>query len=194
MLLEDPLVSKSLSFVREYFYNSSYVNNDKEIPNFFSSNWKYENHNIYIEYVFATKNYKNLKINLYKMIINHNETESKSYNHDIEGAWKIILFEKMEPKQQLLMDDLRLNQFNKMIDKWITKGDKYKILKINNTSYFEKINQIQKSNAYICSVLMTLKENNNIDENVISEDFLIEEEISSGTMSLRHVIYRNPNL
>ena len=35
MLPEDPLVSESLSFVREYFYNSSYVNNDKEIPNFF---------------------------------------------------------------------------------------------------------------------------------------------------------------
>ena len=194
MLYEDPLVYESWTFAREYYYNSPYVDNDKEICYFFSSNWKYENHNIYIEYVFATKNYKNLKINLYKMIINHNETESKSYNHDIEGAWKIILFEKMEPKQQLLMDDLKLNQFNKMIDKWITKGDKYKILKINNTSYFEKINQIQESNAYICSVLMTLKENNNIDENVISEDFLIEEEISSGTMSLRHVIYRNPNI
>ena len=165
-----------------------------QICYFFSSNWKYENHNIYIEYIFATKNYKNLKINLYKMIINHNETESKSYNHDVEGAWKILLFEKMEPKQLLLNDDLRLSQFNKMIDKWITKGDKYNILKIDKVSYFEKINQIQESNAYICSIFLTSKENNNIDdENVISEEFLIEEEISSGQMSLRHVIFRNPN-
>ena len=194
MLYEDPLVYESWTFAREYYYNSSYVDNDKEICYFFSSNWKYENRNIYIEYIFATKNYKNLKINLYKMIINHNETASKSYNHDVEGAWKILLFEKMEPKQLLLSDDLRLNQFNKMIDKWITKGDKYKILKIDKVSYFEKINQIQESNAYICSIFLTSKENNNIDEeNVISEEFLIEEEISSGKMSLRHVIFRNTN-
>ena len=195
MLQEDPLVSESLSFVREFFYNSSYVNNDKEIPNFFSSNWKYENHNIYIEYIFATKNYQNLKINLFKIIINHNETESKSYKHDIEGAWKILLFEKIEPKQKLLNDDFRLNQINKIIDKWITKGDRYQILKINNVLYFEKINQVQENNAYICSVLLMKKGNDNInDENVFSEDYLIEEEISSGIMSISLVAYRNPNL
>ena len=95
MLKEDPLVSESLSFVREFFYNSSYVNNGKEIPNLFSSNWKYENHNIYIEYIFATKNYQNLKINFFNIIINHNETESKSFKHDIEGTWKILIFEKI---------------------------------------------------------------------------------------------------
>ncbi len=42
--------------------------------------------------------------------------------------------------------------------------------------------------------------NNEYDEdkndnsgNIITEDFLIEEEISTGTMALRHVIFRNPN-
>ena len=140
-----------------------------------------------------------MKINLYKIIINHNETESKSYKYGEEGAWKVLLFEKMDSNQNLLIDDQRFGQFSKMIDKWITKGDKYKILKIKDISFFEKINQVQESNAYICSVFLTLKENNevNISENsnnIISEDFLIEEDISTGEMSMRYVIYRNPNI
>ena len=152
MLYEDPLVYESWTFTREYYKNSSYIDNDKEICYFLSSNWKYENKIIFIEYIFATKNYKTLKINLYKIIINHDETQFKSYKHDIEGAWEVIVFEKMEPQQKLLINDQRFSQFNKMVDKWITKGQKYKILKINDISYFEKINQIQESNAYICSV------------------------------------------
>ena len=149
MLYEDPLVYESWTFTREYYKNSSYIDNDKEICYFLSSNWKYENKIIFIEYIFATKNYKTLKINLYKIIINHDETQFKSYKHDIEGAWEVIVFEKMEPQQKLLINDQRFSQFNKMVDKWITKGQKYKILKINDISYFEKINQIQESNAYI---------------------------------------------
>ena len=198
MLYEDPLVYESWTFTRELYYNSTYVDNDKEICYFFSSNWKYENHNIYIEYIFATKNYKNLKINLYKVIINHDETVSKSYKHDNEGAWNVILFEKMNPQTKLSIDSVKLNQFNKMIDKWITKGQKYKMLKINEISFFEKINQIQQANAYICSVtLRKIDENQNNDSddnNIINEDFLFEEEISSGIISIRHVIYRNPNI
>ena len=194
MLYEDPLVFESWSFTLEYYKNSSYIDNDKEICYFLSSNWKYENHNVFIEYIFATKNYKNLKINLYKIIIKHDETLTKSYNHDIEGAWEVLLFEKMEPKSKLLADDKKFGQFNKMVDKWITKGDKYKILKINDISFFEKINQIQGSNAYICTALLTLKNNNDENNDIISEDFLFEEEISSGDISIRHVIYRNPNI
>ena len=195
MLYEDPLVYESWTFTREYYKNSSYIDNDKEICYFLSSNWKYENKIIFIEYIFATKNYKTLKINLYKIIINHDETQFKSYKHDIEGAWEVIVFEKMEPQQKLLINDQRFSQFNKMVDKWITKGQKYKILKINDISYFEKINQIQESNAYICSVSMILKDENqnNENNNIINEEFLFEEEISTGTISMRHVIYRNPN-
>ena len=194
MLYEDPLVFESWTFTLEYYKNSSYIDNDKEICYFLSSNWKYENHNVFIEYIFATKNYKTLKINLYKIIIKHDETLSKSYNHDIEGAWEVLLFEKMEPKSKLLADDLKFGQFNKMVDKWITKGDKYKILKINDISFFEKINQIQESNAYICTALLALKNNDDQNNDIISEDFLFEEEISSGDISIRHVIYRNPNI
>lgn len=195
MLYEDPLVYESWTFTREYYKNSSYIDNDKEICYFLSSNWKYENKIIFIEYIFATKNYKTLKINLYKIIINHDETQFKSYKHDIEGAWEVIVFEKMEPQQKLLINDQRFSQFNKMVDKWITKGQKYKILKINDISYFEKINQIQESNAYICSVSMILKDENqnNENNNIINEEFLFEEEISTGTISMRYVIYRNPN-
>ena len=194
MLYEDPLIFESWTFTLEYYKNSSYIDNDKEICYFLSSNWKYENHNVFIEYIFATKNYKNLKINLYKIIIKHDETLTKSYNHNIEGAWEVLLFEKMEPKSKLLADDQKFGQFNKMVDKWITKGDKYKILKINDISFFEKINQIQESNAYICTALLTLKNNNDENNDIISEDFLFEEEISSGDISIRHVIYRNPNI
>ena len=197
MIYEDPLVYESWTFTRELYNNSSYIDNDKEICYFLSSNWKYENHNVFIEYIFATKNFKNLKINLYKVIINHDETVSKSYNHDIEGAWNVILFEKMEPQTQLFIDSLKITQFNKMIDKWINKGKKYKMMKINNISFFEKINQIKQSNAYICSVsLKIIDENQIIDDNnkIIIEDFLIEEEISSGDISMRYVIFRNPNL
>ena len=194
MLPEDPVVYESSSFVREYYKNSTYIDNDKEICYFLSSNWKYENRNVFIEYIFATKNYKNLKINLYKIIIKHDETLTRSYNHDIEGAWEVLLFEKMEPKLQLLADDQKFGHFNKMVDKCITKGDKYKILKINEISFFEKINQIQESNAYICTSLLTLKNDNNESNEIISEDFLFEEEISSGSISIRHVIYRNPNI
>ena len=195
MLYEDPLYYESWTFTRELYQNSSYIDNDKEICYFLSSNWKYENHNIFIEYIFATKNYKNLKINLYKVLINHNETESKSYKHDIEGAWKVLVFEKMEPQRKLLNNDERFNQFNKMVDKWISKGQKYKMMKVNDISFFEKINQVQEINAYICTVSLTTQNDDDKNEdNIITEDFLIEEEISSLTMSLRHVIYRNPNL
>ena len=68
-------------------------------------------------------------------------------------------------------------------------------MKINNVLYFEKINQVQENNAYICSVLLMKKWNDNIDdENAFSEDYLIEEEISSRTMSISLVAYRNSNL
>ena len=62
--------------------------------------------------------------------------------------------------------------------------------------YFEKINQIRESNAYICSVALSLinpiQTNNNYEE--IIEEFLIEEDVNTGKKSLRYVIYRNPNL
>ena len=193
MIYEDPLVYESWTFTREFYQNSSYIDNDKEICYFLSSNYKYENHNIFIEYIFATKNYKTLGINLYKIIINHNGTEFKSYNHDIDGAWKVLIFEKIDPHQKLLTSDKRFSQFNKIVDKWITKGDKYELLKINNISLFEKVSQIQESNIYICTALLRHKNNNENNESTISEQFLIEEDISSGTMSMRYVIYRNPN-
>ena len=63
--------------------------------------------------------------------------------------------------------------------------------------YFEKINQIRESNAYICSVALslinTIKTNYNYEE-IINEEFLIEEDVNSGKKSLRYVIYRNANL
>ena len=66
-------------------------------------------------------------------------------------------------------------------------------MKINNISLFEKVSQIQESNIYICTALLRHKNNNENNESTISEQFLIEEDISSGTMSMRYVIYRNPN-
>ncbi len=198
MLYEDPLYYESWTFTRELYQNSPYIDNDKEICYFLSSNWKYENRNIFIEYIFATKNYKNLKINLYKVLINHNEMESKSYKHDNEGAWRVLVFEKMEPQQKLLNNDERFIQFYKIVDKWISKGEKYEMMKVNDIIFFERINQVQDINAYICTVSLKIlngdEKNEDEDTNIITEDFLIEEEISSGTMSLRHVIYRNPNL
>ena len=84
-----------------------------------------------------------------------------------------------------------------LIDIHINKGQKYKIEKINDLVYFEKINQIRESNAYICSVALslinTIQTNNNYEE-IINEEFLIEEDVNSGKKSLRYVIYRNPNL
>ena len=101
----------------------------------------------------------------------------------------------MEPQRKLLNNDERFSQFNKIVDKWISKGQKYKMMKVNDISFFEKINQVQELNAYICTVsLMTQNDDEKNEDNIITEDFLIEEEISSGTMYLRHVIYRNPNL
>ena len=194
MLYEDPLYYESWTFTRELYKNSSFIDNDKEICYFLSANWKYENHNIFIEYIFATKNYKTLKINLYKIIINHDETISKSYYHDVENAWKVIVFEKMIPQGKLYMNDERLVQLNKMVDKWITKGQKYKLLKVDNVSFFEKVNQVQESNVYICSATLAEKdENGNETGKYISEEFLFEEEISTGNISMRYVIYRNPN-
>ena len=194
MLYEDPLYYESWTFTRELYKNSSFIDNDKEICYFLSANWKYENHNVFIEYIFATKNYKNLKINLYKIIINHDETVSKSYYHDVENAWKVIVFEKMIPQGKLYMNDERLVQMNKMVDKWITKGQKYKLLKVDNVSFFEKVNQVQESNVYICSATLAVKdENGNESGKYISEEFLFEEEISTGNISMRYVIYRNSN-
>ncbi len=194
MLYEDPLYYESWTFTRELYQKSSFIDNDKEICYFLSANWKYENHNIFIEYIFATKNYKNLKINLYKIIINHDETVSKSYYHDVENAWKVIVFEKMIPQGKLYMNDERLVQMNKMVDKWITKGQKYKLLKVDNVSFFEKVNQVQESNVYICSATLSVKdENGNDSGNYINEEFLFEEEISTGNINMRYVIYRNPN-
>ena len=194
MLYEDPLYYESWTFTRELYKNSSFIDNDKEICYFLSANWKYENHNIFIEYIFATKNYKNLKINLYKIIINHDETVSKSYYHDVENAWKVIVFEKMIPQGKLYKNDERLTQFNKMVDKWITKGQKYKLLKVDNVSFFEKVNQVQESNVYICSATLSVKdENGNDSGKYINEEFLFEEEISTGNINMRYVIYRNPN-
>ena len=194
MLYEDPLYYESWTFTRELYYNSSFIDNDKEICYFLSANWKYENRNIFIEYIFATKNYKTLKINLYKIIINHDETVSKSYYHEVENAWNVIVFEKMIPQGKLYMNDERLGQFNKMVDKWITKGQKYKLLKVEDVAFFEKVNQVQESNVYICSAtLSVLDENGNESGKYINEEFLFEEEISTGDISMRYVIYRNPN-
>ena len=200
MLYEDPLYYESWTFTRELYKNSSFIENDNEICYFLSSNWKYEKRNIYIEFIFATKNYKTLKINLYKVLISHNETEYRSYDHDIPGAWKVLIFEKMEPQKKLLIDDKRFSQINKIVDKWISKGQKYKIKNIDSIFFFEKVNQVQESNEYICTASLLVQYNNEYDEdkndntgNIITEDFLIEEEISTGTMALRHVIFRNPN-
>ena len=191
MLYEDPLFYESWTFTRELYQNSSFIDNNKEICYFLSANWKYENHNIFIEYIIATKNYKNLKINLYKIIINHDETVSKSYNHDVENAWKVIVFEKMIPQGKLYKNDERLTQFNKMVDKWITKGQKYKLLKVDNVSFFEKVNQVQESNVYICSATLSVKdENGNESGKYITEEFLFEEKILTGSLSMRYVLYK----
>ena len=166
MLPEDPLVSESMSFVREIYRNSSYIHNDKEICNFLSANWKYEN---------------------------HNETESKSYKHDIEGAWKILLFEKMVPQKKLSLDEERAGQLNKIVDKWITKGGKYQLKNMNDISFFEKINKVEETNAYICHTSLVDKGSDAANNEINDEEYLILEDIASGTMSISFVIHLNPN-
>ena len=193
MLYEDPLIFETWTFTRDFFKKSDYFENDKEICNFLSSNWKYEEHNIFIEYIFATKNYLTRKINLYKILLQHDETKFKSYKHDIEGAWNIILFEKMKPDSVLSIDEEINKDIKQLIINYINKGKKYLFTKINEIFYFEKVNQIQKSNIYICSVSLNLKNNINNDE-IIHEEFLIEEDISSGKKSLRYIVHRNPNI
>ena len=191
MLYEDPLYYESWTFTRELYKNSSFIDNDKEICYFLSANWKYENHNIFIEYIFATKNYKNLKINLYKIIINHDETVSKSYNHDVENAWKVIVFEKMIPQGQLDEKGGKVMLINKMLGRRINNGQKYSLLKVDNVSIFEKINQVQESNAYICSATLSVKdENGNESGKYITEEFLFEEKILTGSLSMRYVLYK----
>ena len=74
------------------------------------------------------------------------------------------------------------------------KDSPYAVIeKINDVVYFEKVNQIQESNLYICSVSLSLKDSNN-NNDLINEEFLIEEDIPSGKKSFRYVIYRNPNI
>ena len=197
MLYEDPLIFETWEFTREYYRKSEYIENDKEICYFLSSNWKYEEHQIFLEYIFATKNYQTKKIKLFKIIIHHDETKFKSYKHDIEGTWNVILFEKMKPDNSILINDKRFDEIKQLIESYINKGEKYKIEKINDIVYFEKINQIQESNVYICSVDLSLKKDKkheNDSDEIIKEDYLIEEDIPSGKKSLRFVIYRNPNL
>ena len=195
MLYEDPLVFETWEFTREFYKHSEYIENDKEICNFLSSNWKYEDHHIFIEYIFATKNYSSRKINLYKIILLHDETKFKSYKHDIEGAWVVILFEKMKPDNALLINDERVDDLKELIEGYINKGGKYKLDKINEILYFEKVNQIQESNLYICTVTLNLKVGeicSNVD--IINEEFLIEEDILSKKKSLRYIVHRNPNI
>ena len=193
ILYEDPLVFETLEFTREFYRQSEYIENDKEIWYFLSSNWKYEEHNIFIEYIFATKNYLTRKINLYKILLQHDETKFKSYKHDIEGAWNIILFEKMKPDSVLSIDEEINEDIKQLIINYINKGKKYLFTKINEIFYFEKVNQIQESNIYICSVSLNLKNDINNDE-INHEEFLIEEDISSGRKSLRYIVHRNPNI
>ena len=192
MLYEDPLVFETLEFTREFYRQSEYIENDKEICYFISSNWKYENHLILIEYIFATKNYVTRNIKLFKIIISHDETKFKSYKHDIKGAWNIILFEKMKPDKLLLIKDGRIRGIKQIIENYINRGEKYIIEKINDIVFFEKVNQIKEINEYICSVSLSLKDGSNND--IIKDEFLIEEDISSGKKSFRYVIYRNPNI
>jgi hypothetical protein len=103
----------------------------------------------------------------------------------------------MKPDGLILTNDERFLDVKKLIDIHINKGQRYKIEKINDLIYFEKINQIRESNVYICSVdlslINTIQTNNNY-EKIINEEFLIEEDVNSGKKSLRYVIYRNPNL
>ena len=192
MLYEDPLVFETLEFTREFYRQSEYIENDKEICNFLSANWKYEEHQIFIEYIFATKNYVTRNIKLFKIIISHDETKFKSYKHDIKGAWNIILFEKMKPDKLLLMKDERIEEIKQIIENYIKRGEKYIIEKINDIVFFEKVNQIKEINEYICSVSLSLKDGSNND--IIKDEFLIEEDISSGKKAFRYVIYRNPNI
>ena len=192
MLYEDPLVFETLEFTREFYRQSEYIENNKEICNFLSANWKYEEHQIFIEYIFATKNYVTRNIKLFKIIISHDETKFKSYKHDIKGAWNIILFEKMKPDKLLLMKDERIEEIKQIIENYIKRGEKYIIEKINDIVFFEKVNQIKENNEYICSVSLSLKGGSNND--IIKDEFLIEEDISSDKKSFRYVIYRNPNI
>ena len=196
MLYEDPLVFETWEFTREFYKRSEYIENDKEICNFLSSNWKYEDHHIFVEYIFATKNYSTRKINLYKIILLHDETKFKSYKHDIEGAWVVILFEKMKPDNLILKDDKRIDEIKQLLESFINKGGKYKFEKINDVLFFEKVNQIKESNVYIFSVSLSLKDakNNNDNSDLVDEEFLIEEDIPSEKKALRYVIYRNPNI
>ena len=196
MLYEDPLVFETWEFTREFYKRSEYIENDKEICNFLSSNWKYEDHHIFVEYIFATKNYSTRKIKLYKIILLHDETKFKSYKYDIEGAWVVILFEKMKPDNALLINDETVGDLKELIEGYINKGEKYKLDKINEVLYFEKVNQIQESNMYICNVRLNLKNDkndNNIDD-IINEEFLVEEDIPSKRKTLRYIVHRNPNI
>ena len=195
MLHEDPLVFETLEFTREIYKQSEYIENDKEICNFLSSNWKYEAPHIFIEYIFATKNCQTKEIHLYKILLHHDESEFKGYKHNIEGAWDIVLFKKMKPDSELLINDERIEDLKQLIQNYINKSDNYNLEKINEVIYFEKVNQIHESNIYICSVDLSLKkEKSNNNKDIFHEEYLIEEDIPSGKKFLRYIIHRNPNI
>ena len=82
-----------------------------------------------------------------------------------------------------------------LIEGYINKGEKYKLDKINEVLYFEKVNQIQESNMHICNVRLNSKndKNDNIDD-IINEEFLVEEDIPSKRKTLRYIVHRNPNI
>ena len=82
-----------------------------------------------------------------------------------------------------------------LIEGYINKGEKYKLDKINEVLYFEKVNQIQESNMYICNVRLNLKnDKNDNNDDIINEEFLVEEDIPSKRKTLRYIVHRNPNI
>ena len=184
--LEDPLISESWTMVKSFYLESSFSMSEKDICVPITVNYKYENHSIFTEYIFATKNAESLKISLYECIIVYNYPDGKSYDYKIKDAWNLLELKILE-NNEIELEEEKFTIINEKITNWLTKSSKYNAYKISRIRSYEKVNKIKDTNLYICSVEESIENYGEVDSNGVVEEFLLQEDAESNGIFLRYV-------
>ena len=186
--LEDPLINESWAMVKSFYLESSFSMSEKDVCTPISVNYKYENHSVFTEYIFATKNAQSLNISLYECIVIYNYPNDSTYDYKFKDSWKLLELNLLI-NNDIELEEEKFRIIKEKITNRLAISSQYNVYKISGIRSYEKVNKVQDTNLYVCSVYLNIENFGKPIGVGVTEEFLLREDVESNAIFLIYVPY-----